>query len=97
MTDFLDGADLLSHALNVLHDDSEDEMQRRIGDVNNGRGVPRNNSLPRAAVDGLRTDGCGVCSDVAPRHACVRVAGTLVSGMLDRGSHFPACQAIPGR
>ena len=41
-TDVLDGADLLSHALKILYDRSEEEMQRRIRAVNKRRGLPRN-------------------------------------------------------
>ncbi|HSR85739.1 MAG TPA: DUF4145 domain-containing protein, partial [Streptosporangiaceae bacterium] len=42
-TDVLDGADLLSHALKMLYDRSEDELERRIRAVNRRRGLPRSN------------------------------------------------------
>jgi hypothetical protein len=40
-TDVLDGADLLNHALKILYDRSQEEMERRIRAVNKRRGLPR--------------------------------------------------------
>ncbi len=40
-TDVLDGAELLNYALKGLYDTSDNEIQRRIRDVNKRRGLPR--------------------------------------------------------
>lgn len=45
-TDVLDGAEMLSHALKILYDRSEQEMRRRISAVNRRQGIPRNKRKP---------------------------------------------------
>jgi Domain of unknown function (DUF4145) len=46
VTDVLDGADLLSHALKILYDRSEEAMERRIRAVNKRKGLPRTKTTP---------------------------------------------------
>jgi hypothetical protein len=43
-TDVLDGADLLSHALKQLYDDSDAQIRRQVRAVNKRRGLPRKKS-----------------------------------------------------